>query len=180
MLWAFLWKWGVVDESQCCESNFQVKSKSQQGAPESNLWQVYSNIFSALDGDNSDAHSSSVHQQTNHRFFLHRSIKGRDDNARVLHEAEKGEAITSFLKLFRSTPTTSFCPPTQDFLHQLLRNYFFLSFPLIIWWLMTGLVPHICLVFSQALTVQGSSSSSPFCGHEVAVPPCGTGTPRQR
>lgn len=71
---------------------------------------------------------SSSHQLTNHRFIIHRWIKVKDDNTHVLHEAEKGDAIMSFLKPFRSTlhrlhPVNTPPPRSETFLR--LKHYLF-------------------------------------------------------
>lgn len=58
-------------------------------------------IQTVLGGDITDPFNSSFYGLTNHLFFFHKSIKVGDDDTCVPHEAEKGDAIMFFLKLFR-------------------------------------------------------------------------------
>lgn len=86
-----------------------------------------------------------------------------------------------FLKLFISTPPICFCHLTSwpKIFYICQFKIFFPSFGF--FFLFPAYSIHICLPLMRSvkLSVRGSSSPSPFCGHEVAVPPCGTLTPQQ-
>lgn len=111
---------------------------------------------------------SSFHQLTNHRFIFHRWIKVKDDNTHVLHKAEKGDAIMSFLKPFRSTPQTCFRPvtppPDSRFSTSATLSLFFSNFL----WLMSDYFAHICLslMISAKLSL---SRGVPFLLQSVAM-----------
>lgn len=111
MLLAFLCKRGAVGESQSWESNFQVKSKSEE-LQESHFWQVFKHLFSV--GWRRHHWIIQLHfwRAGKPPIFLSQVDKSGVDDTCLLYEVEKGEGIMLFLKFFRSIPQSCFWPLT--------------------------------------------------------------------
>lgn len=172
MLLAFLCKRGAVGESQSWESNFQVKSKSEE-VQESHFWQVLKDLFSV----GWRRHYWSIQLQFSQAgkppIFLSQVDKSGGwwyMSPPWSWERRRYYVFPQTLQIY-STDSHLTLPNSQisTFVNQGL------FFPLL-----PGYFLHICLLLMNSNShYPKSSPPSPFCGHEVAVPPCGTLAPRQ-
>lgn len=163
MLLAFLCKWGAVGESQSWESNFQVKSEFKEEVPDSHFWQAYSNVFSVLGGDITDLYNSTFSLADKPPIFLSQiDPSGGWWYMSPPWSWERRSYHVFFLKLFRSTPQTYFCPLT-------LPNSKFSTFVILDLWLpspylspLNAFKPHCPKEFSSFSLPWPWSCSAPL------------------